>query len=255
VKAEELAGKTAIVSGAASGIGAAVSRLFVAEGARVVMVDRDAAGLADTAAQIEGSSSTCALVTGDVTDPRTAEGAVSAALDRFRGLHILVNNAGVALTGAITETSPSQWESVFATNVRSAYLLSRQAIPPMSEGGGGTIVMVASEAGLVGFPRYAAYSASKAALINLSRSMALDHAPDGIRVNCVCPGSIETPLLRAFYDAQADPQKARLEDQADHPLGIGQPEDIADAVLFLVSDRSRYVTGHALVVDGGYTAK
>lgn len=243
------------MSGAASGIGAAVSRLFAAEGASLVLVDRDAAGLAATSTEIAGRGSGYALVTGDLTDPTIAERTVATALDRYGSLHILINNAGVALTGTVIETSPSEWDSVFATNVRSAYLLSREAIPRMRESGGGTIVIVASEAGLVGFPRYAAYSATKAALVNLTRSMALDHAPDGIRVNCVCPGSIDTPLLRAFYEAQPDPQQARLQDQADHPLGIGQPEDIAQAVLYLASDRSAYVTGHALVVDGGYTAK
>lgn len=114
---------------------------------------------------------------------------------------------------------------------------------------------VASEAGLVGFPRYAAYSASKAALINLTRSMAIDHASEGIRVNCVCPGSIDTPLLQAFYDAQDNAAAAALQDRLDHPLGIGRVEDVAEAVLYLASDRSSYVTGHALVVDGGYTIR
>jgi NAD(P)-dependent dehydrogenase (short-subunit alcohol dehydrogenase family) len=119
----------------------------------------------------------------------------------------------------------------------------------------GVIVNVASEAGLIGFKSYAAYSASKAAMVNLTRSMALDHAPDGIRVNCVCPGSIETRLLTRYYAAQSDPDAARSVDQQEHPLGLGSPEDVANAIVFLASNRASYVTGHAFVVDGGYTAK
>jgi 2-keto-3-deoxy-L-fuconate dehydrogenase len=250
-----LNGRTAIVTGAGSGIGAAISVLLASEGARLVLVDRQPVGLASTAERVSATGSESRTVEGDVSLPETAILAVSEATRWFKGLHVLVNNAGIALTGTVVETLPNEWDLVFASNVRSAYLCSRAAIPLLRESGGGTIVTVASEAGLVGFPRYAAYSASKAALINLTRSMALDHAADGIRVNCVCPGSIDTPLLRAFYDAQDDPVAARHQDQVDHPLGIGRVEDIAEAVLYLASNRSSYVTGHALVVDGGYTIR
>ncbi|MFZ0168722.1 MAG: glucose 1-dehydrogenase [Candidatus Dormiibacterota bacterium] len=250
-----LAGRTAIVTGAGSGIGAAIAVLLAREGANLILVDRQPAGLAATAEQVSVDGGNCRTVDADVSLPHSADQAISEATQWFKGLHILVNNAGIAFTGTVVETLPSDWDLVFGSNVRSAYLFARAAIPHLRQSGGGTIVTVASEAGLVGFTRYAAYSASKAALINLTRSMALDHAADGIRVNCVCPGSIDTPLLQAFYDAQDDPVAARLQDEVDHPLGIGRVEDVAEAVLYLVSDRSSYVTGHALVVDGGYTAR
>jgi NAD(P)-dependent dehydrogenase (short-subunit alcohol dehydrogenase family) len=250
-----LSGRTAIVTGAGSGIGAATSVLLASEGANLILVDRQPTGLASTAQRVSASGGECRTVEADVSIPDAAERAISEATQWFKGLHILVNNAGIALTGTVVETLPADWDMVFGSNVRSAYLFARAAIPHMQESGGGAIVTVASEAGLVGFSRYAAYSASKAALINLTRSMALDHASDGIRVNCVCPGSIDTPLLRAFYDAQDDPVAARLQDEMDHPLGIGHVEDVAEAVLYLASTRSSYVTGHALVVDGGYTAR
>jgi 2-keto-3-deoxy-L-fuconate dehydrogenase len=250
-----LSGHAAIVTGAGSGIGAATSVLLASEGANLILVDRQAGGLDSTAQQVSSSGGQCRTIKGDVGIPDTGERAVSEAMRSFGGIHILVNNAGIALTGTVLETQPSDWDLVFGSNVRSAYLFARAAIPHMRESGGGAIVTVASEAGLVGFTRYAAYSASKAALINLTRSMALDHASAGIRVNCVCPGSIDTPLLRAFYEAQDDPVAARLQDEIDHPLGIGHVEDVAEAVLYLASKRSSYVTGHALVVDGGYTAR
>ncbi len=255
MKHHELRDRVAIVTGAASGIGAAVSVLLASEGASVVLVDKRAEGLEATAAQIEANRQRSAIVVGDVTVPETASRAVDAANECFGGIHILVNNAGIARVGSVVETTEAEWDLIFASNVRSAYLASRAVIPPMQKANGGSIVTIASEAGLVGFSRYAAYSASKAALIGLTRAMAIDHAPDHIRVNCVCPGSIETPLLIKFYEAQEDPAAARAQDEADHPLGIGTAEDIAQAVLYLVSDRSAYVTGHALVVDGGYTTK
>jgi 2-keto-3-deoxy-L-fuconate dehydrogenase len=250
-----LAGHTAIVTGAGSGIGAAIAVLLSREGANLVLVDRQPTGLASTAEQVSANGGECRTVDADVSLPDTAERAITEATRWFSGLNCLVNNAGIALTGTVVETVPSDWDLVFGSNVRSAYLFARAAIPHLRQSGGGTIVTVASEAGLVGFTRYAAYSASKAALINLTRSMALDHAPDRIRVNCVCPGSIDTPLLRAFYDAQDDPVAARRQDEVDHPLGIGHVDDVAEAVLYLVSSRSSYVTGHALVVDGGYTVR
>jgi NAD(P)-dependent dehydrogenase (short-subunit alcohol dehydrogenase family) len=153
------------------------------------------------------------------------------------------------------DTSVEEFDELFRTNVRSVFLFARAALPALRRAPAGVIVNVASEAGLVGFPTYAAYAASKAAVVNLTRSMALDHAREGIRVNCVCPGSIETPLLQRFYDDQPDPAGAREEDERDHPLGIGSPEAVAQSILFLAGPGSAYITGHALAVDGGYTAR
>jgi NAD(P)-dependent dehydrogenase (short-subunit alcohol dehydrogenase family) len=248
-------GRAAIVTGAASGIGAATARRLASEGAWLVLVDVDEEGLARTRNQLGDGASRCQLEIRDVTDERGAAEAVSQCRSAFGRVDSLVNAAGIALVGTVPDTSLADWRRVFAVNVESVYLYCRAAIPLMCEAGGGTIVNVASEAGLVGFESYAAYSASKSAVVGLTRSIALDHAGDGIRVNCVCPGSIDTPLLRRWYDDQADPQRARDEDELTHPLGIGQPEDVAEAIVFLAGERSRYTTGVAFPVDGGYTCR
>ncbi len=251
----ELENRVAIVTGAASGIGKATAQLLASEGARLILVDVDEAGLSQTIGSLEAVNARCAACLGDASEEDTAARAAAEALGRFGALDLLVNNAGIAFVGTVLDTKPEDWDRVLAVNLRSVFVFSRAAIPEMRRGRNGAIVNVASEAGLVGFNSYAAYSASKAAVVNLTRSMALDHARDGIRVNCVCPGSIETPLLKRYYDAQADPNAARSLDELDHPLGLGSPEDVANAILFLASNRARYVTGHAFVVDGGYTAK
>lgn len=251
----ELTGRVAIVTGAASGIGRAVAELLVHEGASVVMVDTDSFAVDALTAEIRATGGACSRLVGDVSETHVADAAVNEAVNRFGRLDLLVNNAGIPYIGTVLSTPLDEWERVFAVNVRSVYLFSRAAIPELKHAGGGAIVSTASEAGLVGFHEYAAYSASKAAVINLTRSMALDHAADGIRVNCVCPGSICTPLLERYYEAQSDPVGTRRLDKAAHPLGLGTPEDVANGVLYLASDRSTYVTGHTLVVDGGYTAQ
>jgi NAD(P)-dependent dehydrogenase (short-subunit alcohol dehydrogenase family) len=192
---------------------------------------------------------------GDLGADRTAVDFVAAAASELGPPHVLVNSVGIARMGSILETTPEEWDLVFRTNVRSVFLACKAVLPAMISNGGGAIVNIASEAGMVGFVDYAAYSASKAAVVNLTRSMAMDHAAVGVRVNAVCPGSIETPLLREFFDAADDPVEARRLDEKVHPLGIGQPEDIAAAVHYLASADAGYVTGHALVVDGGYTAQ
>lgn len=251
----ELEGRLAVITGAASGIGAATAAHFAAEGAQMLLVDRDGPTLERLVSELSRAGATVHAFEADVSDPVTALAAVAEAVRRLGGVDVLVNNAGIAFMATVDDTSPEEWDRVFAVNVRSVYAYSRAALPALRSRGGGAIVNTASEAGIVGFAQYAAYSASKAAVVNLTRSMAVDHAPDRIRVNCVCPGSIETPLLVRYYEAQADPAAARGEDEQTHPLGIGQPQDIANAICFLASERSAYVTGHALVVDGGYTCQ
>lgn len=249
----ELAGCTAIITGAASGIGRATAVLFAREGAAVAVVDRDETGLMNLVAELRGRGSECLAISADVSWPGTAESVVSSAVERWHRLDILVNNAGIAFMGKAEGTTDDEWDEVFAINTTSVFRFIRAALPALQLARRGAIVNVASEAGLVGFANYAAYSSSKAAVVNLTRSLAIDCAPDKIRVNCVCPGSIDTPLLRKYYEAQSDPVKARAEDAITHPLGIGSPEDIAEGILFLAGQRSLYVTGHALVIDGGYT--
>lgn len=251
----ELEGRVAIITGAAKGIGEATARLFAQEGVRLVAVDRDAAKLESVAAALREQGAEVATQVGDVAEPQTAEAAVRAAEETYGCLDILVNNAGIAFMATVLETTPEDWDRVLGTNLKSIYLFSRAAIPIMKRQGGGAIVNTASEAGIVGFYRYAAYSASKAGVVNLTRAMALDHAADQIRVNCVCPGSIETPLLQQYFDSFPDPAAVRHDDEKAHPLGIGQPIDIAYGILYLASPRAAYVTGHALVIDGGFTAQ
>jgi NAD(P)-dependent dehydrogenase (short-subunit alcohol dehydrogenase family) len=249
----ELDGRTAIITGAASGIGRATAALFAREGAALALVDREERALEELREQLDRSGTECIAIEADVSSPGAAERVIGAAIERWGRLDILVNNAGIAFMGTVEKTTDQEWDYVFATNTTSVFRFVRAAVPALDRTGRGSIVNVASEAGLVGFANYAAYSSSKAAVVNLTRSLAIDYAPDRIRVNCVCPGSIETPLLQRYYDAQADPVQAREEDVLTHPLGIGRPEDVAEGILFLASDRARYVTGHALAIDGGYT--
>jgi NAD(P)-dependent dehydrogenase (short-subunit alcohol dehydrogenase family) len=203
--------------------------------------------------ELERLGTECIAIAADVSRPGVPEHVTRAAVERWRRLDILVNNAGIAFMGTVEKTTDEEWDNVFATNTTSVFRFVRAAVLVIDRTGRGAIVNVASEAGLVGFSNYAAYASSKAAVVNLTRSVAIDCAPARIRINCVCPGSIDTPLLQRYYDAQADPAQARTEDVAAHPLGIGTPEDVAEGILFLASDRARYVTGHALAIDGGYT--
>jgi NAD(P)-dependent dehydrogenase (short-subunit alcohol dehydrogenase family) len=242
--------RVAIVTGGASGIGRASAELFAANSHRLVIVDQNEEALSELLMTLDQSR--CVTLPGDVTVQETAQRAVATGLERFGRIDVLVNNAGTAFVGSVVETEPQQWATVLAVNLTSVYYFCRAAIPAMTPGS--AIVNVASEAGLVGFERYVAYGAAKAAVVALTRCMALDHARDGIRVNCVCPGSIETPLLRRYFEAQPDPEAARQADERAHPLGIGDPRDSAEAIFFLASERARYITGHPLAVDGGFTA-
>jgi meso-butanediol dehydrogenase / (S,S)-butanediol dehydrogenase / diacetyl reductase len=252
----EFSDRVVLVTGAASGIGLATAAAFAAEGAIVALADVNAEKLeAETARLAAAHDHEIRGYPADLASAQAAEQLAAAVLADHGRVDVLVNNAGIAFMGTVLETSVAQWDHVFATNVRAAFCVSKAVLPAMISQGGGVIVNTASEAGLVGFLGYAAYAASKAALVNLTRCMALDHAGHSIRVNCVCPGSIETPLLRDYYAATPDPDGARAEDIKTHPLGIGNPEHIAAGILYLASDRADYVTGHALVIDGGYTAQ
>lgn len=246
-----LEGKAALITGGTRGIGLAAARLFRGAGAEVVLFARDAARGAQAEQEVAGAS----FVAGDVRRAADCEAAVARTLDLHGSLDVLVNDAGVIYRNRTVDAmSEEEWDETFDTNVKGAFLMSRAAIPALRRVRG-NIVNVSSYVGLVGFAGAAAYAASKAALINLTRSMALDHAADGVRVNAVCPGSVDTEMIRAAWRAHDDPSVAERAWKAKHPLGrIATPEEVAEVILFLASDRASFVTGVALPVDGGITA-
>jgi NAD(P)-dependent dehydrogenase (short-subunit alcohol dehydrogenase family) len=249
-----LAGKVAIITGAARGIGAACTRRFVVEGARVALFDLPGeAGCAQ--ALVADLGSAARFFACDVTQACACDAAVVAAVAALGPPSVLVNNAGISIPGGLEEMSEADWDRLFAVNVKAIHLLGRRVIPLMRAAGGGSIINVASESAFIGFPMHPAYCASKAAVVHLSRSMAVRYAPDCIRVNALCPGTIDTDLYRGFLAQHSDPEAVHARVLAMHPLGLGTPDDIAAAALYLASDEARYVTGAPMLVDGGATAQ
>ncbi|MCY3560350.1 MAG: glucose 1-dehydrogenase [bacterium] len=245
-----LEGRSAIVTGAGRGFGAEIAELFAREGARVVASDVDGPSADATARRIVEAGGDAFGRQADVTSVPDAERLVEAAVERFGGLDVLVNNAGIASAGTICEVAEEDWDRVMAINVKGTYLCSRYAVGSMAASGGGSIVCVASASGVIGQRGQVAYNVSKHAVIGMVRCMALDHAVDGIRVNAVCPGTMRTPML----DALTAEQLAALE--AMHPLGrLGDPAEIAQTVLHLAADESSFTTGAVFLVDGGLTAQ
>lgn len=247
-----LEGRAALVTGAASGIGRTIARRFADEGARVAVADLDGDAAAACADDLGGEAIGLAV---DVTDAAAVERAVTAVAERLGRLDTVVNNAGIPMVGATHELDEDDWDRVLAANLKSVYLVSRAAWPRLRESGGGTITSTASIAGLWGTMGQAGYAAAKAGVVMLTKCMALDGADDRIRVNCVCPGFVATPMLERYLAAQPDPEAARSGATGLHPLGrLGEPADVADAFVYLASDDARWVTGTALVVDGGLTS-
>ncbi|MEO5901034.1 MAG: glucose 1-dehydrogenase [Ilumatobacteraceae bacterium] len=247
-----LSGKVAIVTGAGSGIGRASAMRFAAEGASVVAVDIRGPKVDETVELIHREGGVAASCQADVAKGADVERMVAFAVETFGGLDALFNNAGTIRPGTAVTLPEADWDLVMAVNVRSVFLGAKYAVPAMIARGGGTIVSTASVSGLGGDAASVAYSASKAAVINLTRSLAVDHARQNIRINCICPGAIDTPPVGRMLQ---DPE-ARKRSERAHPLGrIGQPEEIAAAAVWLCSSESSFVTGQAIVVDGGLTAQ
>jgi NAD(P)-dependent dehydrogenase (short-subunit alcohol dehydrogenase family) len=181
---------------------------------------------------------------------------VAAVVIRFGRIDVLVNNAGVEHSAPLDQTTEADWDRVLGVNLKGTFLLSRQVLPVMMKRGKGAVVNVASISGLLGWPAYAAYCASKGGVVQLTRQMAVDYAPHGIRVNCICPGTTLTPLAERLFQQEQDPESVQATIAARHPLGrFARPEEIAQAVLFLASEEASFITGAILPVDGGYTAK
>jgi NAD(P)-dependent dehydrogenase (short-subunit alcohol dehydrogenase family) len=248
-----LSGKVALITGAASGIGAACALRFAQEGAAVAGFDLNEATAGDwvEATRLAKSSH---FERGDVRDDARVAAAVAAVAQRLGRIDVLVNCAGVAGGGPVHMIPLADWDRVLDVNLKGTFLASRHVIPRMLEQGGGSIIHIASVEGIEGVEGGSAYNASKGAVVLLMRNMAIDYARRGIRVNAICPGFIDTPLLRSVLEVPGfEQQRERIRDA--HQLGrFGRPEEIANAALFLASDESSFVTGHALVVDGGYTA-
>ncbi len=242
--------KVAVITGGASGIGAASARLLGREGARVAILDINGEGAATVAGSIREGGGQALEIRCDVSQDGEVADAMRRVVEAYGRLDVLVNNAGVAIRRPAGELAVEEWDRVIDVNLTGVFLCSRHALPHFPPGGG-SIIHMASVAGITGIRNRAVYCAAKGALVALGRNMALDYASRGIRVNCICPGFVKTPLIAPLMK---DPERlARI--TAMHPLGrLGEPEDIANAVLFLASDESAWMTAQTLIVDGGFAA-
>jgi NAD(P)-dependent dehydrogenase (short-subunit alcohol dehydrogenase family) len=250
-----LAGKVAIVTGGGSGIGRAVALLFAREGARITVVDRDGEGAAETVGLIAASGGATLARIGDVGSTGFADEVAKAAVSHFGRIDILVTAAGFSCGGTVTTTAPEDWNAVFRANVGGTFLFAKAAIPAMQRQGSGAIVTFASQLALAGGRGNSAYIAAKGAILSLTRTMALDYAADGIRVNAVAPGAIDTPMLRRSFARHADPEPVREASRNRHAMKrFGVADEVAHAVLYLASDEASFVTGTVLPVDGGWLA-
>ncbi|ANY24624.1 SDR family NAD(P)-dependent oxidoreductase [Gordonia terrae] len=245
--------KSVVVTGAGGGIGAAVARRFAAQGAHVVVADLDGGAADRVAADIGGSAIGVAV---DVTDPDQVESAVGRAVDEFGGLDVLVNNAGIAILAPVTELSADDFDRMIAVNLKGVFHGIKAAVPHLTARGGGAIVNTASSAGTNGMPMIGGYAATKAAVINLTRTAAVELRPANIRVNCVAPAFVETALsdnlMEAFQAASGGVDAHEFFTQ--HQGRLGRPDDVARAVTHLAEDAGDWVTGHTYVLDGGFTS-
>jgi NAD(P)-dependent dehydrogenase (short-subunit alcohol dehydrogenase family) len=250
-----LKGKRAIVTGGASGIGRATAQLFAREGAEVAIVDINDAEGEVLAKVIRDSDGEAIYIHCDVTRAEDCQRAVQTTIDQLGGLDILFNNAGTIRRADVVETSEDEWDKVMAVNVKSVFLMSKYAVPVMAEAGEGVIINSGSGWGLKGGGKAVSYCAAKGAVVNMTRAMAIDHGPQNIRVNCVCPGDTDTPMLRGEAVQIGQSEENFMAEAADRPLGrYGEPIEVAQAVLYLASEAASYVTGATLVVDGGGVA-
>lgn len=248
-------GKVAVITGGGAGIGRAAALLFAREGAKVVVADLDREAGAGTVAQIANEGGEATFVAVDVSRPVEVQLMVEATTAAFGRLDILVNNAAIYCQGDTETTAEADWERLLEVNLTGPFLCAKYCLPIMRRGGGGVIVNVASEAGLVGIKGQVAYNVTKAGLIGLTKSLAVDGAPK-VRANCICPGTSDTPLVAAAVARQPNPAAARRALESVRPMDrLGRPEEIAFGILCLASDELAYATGAVLSVDGGYTAQ
>jgi meso-butanediol dehydrogenase / (S,S)-butanediol dehydrogenase / diacetyl reductase len=252
---QRLSGKMAFVTGGGTGIGRTCALLFAREGAKVALAARRREKLDAVAQEIIAEGHEALAVECDVTRKVSVEAAVRAAAERFGGLNVIVNNAGALHVGTAEETSDEDWNRVIAANLTGTFLVSRAAVPLLRRAGGGSIVNIGSYLGLVGIKQRAAYCASKGGVTMLTKAMALDHAVEKIRVNCICPALVETEMALGGMARMPDPAAYRKLRESQIPMGrAGRPEDVAQLAVFLASDESSWMTGNALPLDGGSTA-
>jgi NAD(P)-dependent dehydrogenase (short-subunit alcohol dehydrogenase family) len=237
------------------GLNIAEALLFAREGADVALVDRDEAGLQETMAAIRDGQGSASTHTGDVGDGGFAQSVVNDIIKRHGRLDVLMTSAGFSCGGTVLTTDPADWDAVFRTNVGGTWLWARAAVPPMQRQGKGSIIALASQLAIAGGKGNSAYIASKGAVLSLVRTMAVDFATDGIRVNAIAPGAIDTPLLRRSFARHADPEPVREASRNRHAMKrFGGPEEVAETALHLASDASSFTTGTVMVVDGGWLA-
>lgn len=252
----KLEGKVAVVTGAAMGIGRATVILLAREGAKVVVADVDEEQAEQTVELITESDGEARFVRTDVSRPEDVESAIDAAVDGYGKLDVLHNNVGVAMGASVVDTTEELWSRVLDVNLGGVYRGCKYAIPHMIRNGGGSIVNSSSVQALRGLKGWAAYAASKGGIISLTQQVALEYAPYGIRVNCIAPGTILTPMNSQVFEEAEDPEALKETWNRMHPVGrFGKPEEVAEAVLFLAADSSSFITGQTLVVDGGMTVK
>ncbi len=250
---ERLGGKRAIVTGAGAGIGEAIAIRLSGEGARVALADLDEQAVERVAGGIEGKT---LVRRTDVTRSDEVEALVQGVVEEWGGLDVMVNNAGIGVAGTTPETSEEDWERLMAVNLKGTFLGMKYAIPAMRDSGGGSIVNISSVAALVGIPDRAAYSATKGGILALTRAAAIDHVEEGVRVNCIAPGTVDTPWIARITAGYDDPEEARAKMEARQPHSrFVTPEEIAAMAAYLASDESASCIGACMVVDGGVTAR
>jgi NAD(P)-dependent dehydrogenase (short-subunit alcohol dehydrogenase family) len=250
-----LAGKVALITGGGTGIGRGCALAFAREGAKVAVGARRRKPLEAVVREIGSAGGEAIALSCDVSDRGQVEQAIRATVERFGKLNVVVNNAGAVLPATAEATSDEDWNRILAVNLTGTFLVSRAALPELRRSGGGSIINIGSVLGLVGMKQRAAYAAAKGGVTLLTKAMALDHARENIRVNCICPALTETDLVAEVISKMPDPEAGRRERAEQIPLGrLGLPEDVASLAVFLASDESAWMTGVALPLDGGLTA-